>query len=334
MRIDKMKWQDELINAITKPEELFNLLGLNKELLPAAEKAAKLFPFKVPRNFVERMEKGNFHDPLLRQILPIDAEYCDTPGYSADPLQEKKFNPMPGLLHKYHGRVLLTLTGACGIHCRYCFRREFSYENNNPGTFGWQKVMSYIANDPTIAEVILSGGDPLVVPDSTLKNLIEQFPPSVKRLRIHSRMPIVLPSRITSELIDAITHPSLKTILVVHCNHPREINHEVKEAMQLLKSSGIALLNQTVFLKNVNDQAETLIELSETLFDAGIQPYYLHTLDKVKGAAHFDLSLEKIRGVYRKLSESLSGYLVPKLVCEQPGAHSKTLINLEEFYTE
>lgn len=329
-------WQNALVNAVTDPKELLELLELDKNLLPAATASSKAFPLKVPRNLLSRMEKGNANDPLLLQVLPLKEELEVVPSYSDDPLREKQFNPIPGLLHKYQSRVLLTLTGTCGINCRFCFRRHFDYEENNPGTAGWDQALDYVAKDDSISEVILSGGDPLVASDQTLKNLKEKLLqiPHIKRLRIHSRMPIIMPERITLELIHAITAPNLKTVMITHCNHPQEINAEVKTAMQLLAQAGVVLLNQSVLLKGVNDKVETLVDLSESLFAAGIQPYYLHLLDKVQGAAHFDLDSVMARELHSALAERLSGYLVPKLVCEQPGAPAKTTINTGEFCTE
>lgn len=329
-------WQNALIDAVTDPKELLELLDIDRKFLPAAQAAANIFALKVPRGFVNRIEKGNINDPLLRQVLPIDAELEKISGYSNDPLEETKYNPVPGLLHKYKGRVLLTIASVCGINCRYCFRRDFAYEKNTPGSAGWENALVYIANDPTISEVILSGGDPLVANDNTLKNLIQKIAsiPHVKRLRIHSRMPIVLPERITSEFMDAITDPRLKTIMVVHCNHSNELSSDVTTAMQLLADKKIILLNQAVLLKGVNDNAETLVALSETLFAAGIQPYYLHLLDKVQGAAHFDLDREIAQKLYWEVAERLSGYLVPKLVCEQPGAPAKLTVGSIDFCTE
>jgi EF-P beta-lysylation protein EpmB len=331
----KQDWQTALMNGVTEPEELLTLLELDPQFLAAAKAAANYFPLKVPRSFIARMEKGNINDPLLQQILPIHAELTETSGYSRDPLNETSTNPLPGLLHKYHGRVLFTLTGACGINCRYCFRREFPYEKNNPGREGWNQVIDYIAKDASISEVILSGGDPLVVNDLALENLIKKLAAlsHVQRLRIHSRMPIVLPERITPEFITLLTQNRLKTILVVHCNHPQEINQDVIEAMRRLAYAGVTLLNQSVLLKGINDQTEVLIALSEKLFDAGIHPYYLHVLDKVRGAAHFDLDLAIARKLHWEMAQRLPGYLVPKLACEQPGAPAKLLLGSWELYT-
>lgn len=333
---EKIKsWQNELINAVTDPKELLKLVELNESWLPAAVAAAQLFPLKVPRGFIARMEKGNINDPLLQQVLPLGVELENTPGYDLNPLKEDAYNPLPGLLHKYQSRVLLTLTGACGVNCRYCFRRHFDYEENSPGAAGWEQALEYIANDTTITEVILSGGDPLVSNDQLLKKLTEKLVhiPHVKRLRLHSRMPIVMPERITAELIDAITHPSLKTILVVHCNHANEINQEVKEAMARLTAANIVIFNQAVLLKAVNDDIDTLVNLSEALFDTGIQPYYLHVLDKVQGAAHFDMARERAQQLHWGVAQRLSGYLVPKLVCEQPGAPAKLPLEARDLCT-
>lgn len=332
---NKTPWQEALINVISDPKELLELLELDLDLLEAAKTAAKQFPLKVPRGFVNRIQKGNIHDPLLKQILPLGVELEPHTGYSQDPLQENEANPIPGLLHKYYGRVLLTLTSVCAINCRYCFRRHFPYEKNNPGTSGWNKALDYIAQDNTISEVILSGGDPLVMNDEVLKIFCGKLAaiPHLKRLRIHSRLPIVLPERITTELLDWMQQSRLKIILVVHANHAREIDEEVATVANNIKSVGITLLNQTVLLKGINDQVKTLVDLSERLFEIGIQPYYLHVLDKVQGAAHFDMNLEVAKELHRELTHQLSGFLVPKLVCEQPGAPSKTLISSRDFYT-
>jgi EF-P beta-lysylation protein EpmB len=318
-------WQTAMVQSITDPEELFELLGLDSAHLEAAKSAANLFPLQVPHSFVARMQKGNLDDPLLRQILPLGAELIETPGYQNDPLEEAKFNPVPGLLHKYTGRVLLTIVGVCGVNCRFCFRRHFPYTENNPGSEGWDRALNYIAQDESINEVILSGGDPLVVSDKILHNFSEKLNhiPHIKRLRIHSRMPIVLPERITKEFIEWVSQLQQKLILITHCNHPQEINQTVRDAMTMLADAGVTLLNQSVFLKGVNDNVDTLTELSETLFDAGIQPYYLHALDKVQACAHFDLELPDAQRLHWEMSQRLSGYLVPKFVCERPGAPAK-----------
>lgn len=318
-------WQQTLINVVTDPAELLSILELDNALLPHALSAAKLFPLKVPRNFIRLMKKGDINDPLLRQILPINQELTLYPTYTPDPLSETEFNPVPGLLHKYQGRVLLTLAGACGINCRYCFRRHFPYETNNPGSLGWQTALDYVAADQSIHEVILSGGDPLIASDQTLKNIALRLANinHVKRLRIHSRMPIVIPERITNPFIEAIKHSHFKTVLVVHCNHANELSPDVGCAMESLKKADIILLNQSVLLKGVNDNVDILVQLSESLFQYGILPYYLHALDKVQGAAHFDMHVSHAKKLYTDLANRLPGYLVPKLVWEPAGGSSK-----------
>jgi EF-P beta-lysylation protein EpmB len=320
----------QLKNLITDPAELLQLLEIDPALLPSAIEAAKLFPLRVPRSFVARMQKGNVRDPLLRQVLPLGLELNDSPGFTRDPLNEKVANPIPGLLHKYHGRVLLTVVGSCAINCRYCFRRSFAYDENNPGTKGWERVVDYIARDSTITEVILSGGDPLVAPDEHLAALSQKLAtiPHVKTLRIHSRLPIVSPERVTAELINWFTASRLRPVLVVHCNHPQEIDLEVRAALQKLKQAGITLLNQAVLLREINDSAEVLIELSEALFDMGVLPYYLHLLDKVQGTAHFDVAEERAQKIIGEMMRRLPGYLVPKLVREVAGAPTKLPANL------
>lgn len=321
-------WQQQLIDVVTEPRELLSLLDLDLSLLPATERATQLFPLRVPRSFIARMQKGNIHDPLLQQVLPIAAEFDEVEGFVADPLSEQAANPIPGLLHKYHGRVLLTLTGACGVNCRYCFRRHFPYEENNPGSRGWEKALTYVANDTSITEVILSGGDPLVVPDIYLAKLGEKIAaiPHVKTLRIHSRMPIVIPERITDELLEGWLVTQLRPVLVVHSNHPNEIDEGVAAALQRARAAGIMILNQAVLLKGINDSVETLVQLSEALFDVGVLPYYLNLLDKTRGVAHFDVEEGRAKELYQGIIRRLPGYLVPKLVREVPGAFSKLSI--------
>lgn len=329
----KRSWQEALSDLITDPRELLTLLELDPGLLDAALAAARVFPLKVPRGFAARMQKGNLNDPLLKQVLPLGAELHEVAGYDTDPLQEVQANPIPGLLHKYHGRVLVTLTSACAIHCRYCFRRHFPYEENNPGRLGWEKIFAYIQQKDSISEVILSGGDPLATSDKLLALFTDQLTriPHVKRLRIHTRLPVVLPERITPAFIEWITALKLETVIVIHANHAQELNEEVRQSLHALRQAGVTLLNQTVLLKGVNDDDHNLIALSEALFSAGVLPYYLHVLDKVAGAAHFDLPLSRAQALHQALASRLPGYLVPKLVCEQPHASSKTLLSTGLF---
>jgi EF-P beta-lysylation protein EpmB len=329
MGINTTTWQNALKTAITDPQELITLLELDAAFLLPAQQAAKLFPLRVPRGFVARMKKGDVHDPLLKQILPIGTELQTSMEFTADPLHEKNVNPLPGLLHKYKNRVLLTVTSACAVNCRYCFRREFAYSDNNPGTKGYEKIMAYIAADVSINEVILSGGDPLVASDDHLAALIQQLAQidHVKLLRIHSRLPIVLPERITPSLIAVLKSTRLKPVLVLHCNHANEIAEDVRHILQQLHQAGITLLNQSVLLKDVNDNAEVLIELSEKLFAANVLPYYLHLLDKVNGTQHFEVEEGVAKALHWEMMQHLPGYLVPRLVREVPGAPAKIPVN-------
>jgi EF-P beta-lysylation protein EpmB len=324
----KSPWQSELARMVTCPKTLFSLLELDERALQDAMAAAALFPLRVTHSFISRMEKGNLNDPLLRQVLPLGQELATTPGYTNDPLQEKNANPVPGLLHKYQSRVLVTLTSACAIHCRYCFRRSFPYDENTPGRSGWQALIDYIQQDANINEVILSGGDPLAVNDAYLHEFTKALKtlPQIKRLRIHTRLLVVLPERVTPELLAWLTSLSMKPIIVIHANHPNEINGTVKEALALLQKAGVTLLNQSVLLKNINDNEATLTALSEKLFECGVLPYYLHMLDKVNGAAHFDCTPEKAKQLHASMKRVLPGYLVPKLVVEVAGALSKTWV--------
>jgi EF-P beta-lysylation protein EpmB len=326
--IEQMKpWQKSLIEAVTDPEELCLLLELPNEWLAPAKKAAGLFPLKVPRGFVARMKKGDANDPLLRQVLPLNDEFNEAAGFTKDPLREQASNPVSGLLHKYQGRVLLTLTSACAVNCRFCFRRHFDYDSNTPGMAGWESAIEYIKNNADILEVILSGGDPLVVNDAVFAHFLEKLSSieHIKRLRIHTRMPIVLPERVTDEWVQILKSTRLQVVIVIHSNHPQEINSDVKETLQ--KLSGFTLLNQSVLLKGINDSADVLVELSEKLFECGVQPYYLHALDKVDGTAHFDTAEAKAIQLHADMANRLSGYLVPKLVREVAGAGGKILIS-------
>ncbi len=320
-----MNWQTQLAQAVTDPAELIQLLELNTDLIAPAQQAAKLFPLRVPRGYIARMRKGDINDPLLRQVLPLGLEMQQTPGYSDDPLGEQAVNPVPGLLHKYQGRVLLTVVGACGINCRYCFRRHFPYEENNPGTQGWNQALAYIAGDASIHEVILSGGDPLVATDQHLDKLVQKLAaiPHIKTLRVHSRMPIVMPERVTDQMIDWLTGYRLRPVLVVHSSHPHELDHSVLTALLRLKQKGITLLNQSVLLRGVNDNLYTLVGLSEALFEGGVLPYYLHLHDKVRGTAHFDVDEATARALIEGMRLRLPGYLVPKLVREVAGEGAK-----------
>lgn len=321
---DHADWQRALAQAVTDPAELLDQLQLPPEL--AADAAARDFSLKVPQDYIRRMRPGDPNDPLLRQVLPVAAEIDAIPGYSADPVGELDQMPVPGLLHKYPGRVLLTVTGACGVHCRYCFRRHFPYSDANPARAEWQDALDYIRGREDIREVILSGGDPLVLSDDRLLDLLARIEaiPHLSRLRLHSRLPVVLPGRLTSTLTDRLIESRLATTLVLHINHPQELDNTLHEALEPLRQSCVTLLNQAVLLRHINDDADTLRSLSERLFEYGILPYYLHALDPVAGAAHFDVSETLGSSLIQTLRDQLPGYLVPTLVREIPGRASKT----------
>lgn len=321
-------WQRELQQAVTSITELCHHLQLDPSQLPISEAAARDFPLLVPLPFVRRMRRGDANDPLLLQVLPTEAEIETAPGYSEDPLGERQANPLPGLVHKYHGRVLLVTAPHCAVNCRYCFRRHFDYGDNTPGRQGWQAVIDYIGQREDISEVIYSGGDPLGASDRQLSWLSESLAaiPHLRRLRIHTRLPLMIPSRIDDSCLQWLAGNGLQTVLVLHCNHPREIDAEVAEACQRLRDAGVTLLNQSVLLAGINDDAHCLAALSERLFGCGVLPYYLHQLDAVAGAAHFAVDLAKAQSLASQLLELLPGYLVPRLVREDAGAKSKTPI--------
>jgi EF-P beta-lysylation protein EpmB len=318
-------WQTLLGQAITDPGDLLRALHLPSNLLPAALQASAGFRLRVPRGFVARMRPGDPDDPLLRQVLPLGEELVVTPGYSSDPLVELEAMPTAGLLHKYQKRVLLTITGACAVHCRYCFRRHYPYSNANP-TREFRQTLDYLLRQTDVNEVILSGGDPLTLSDRRLADLVTELEtvPHLQRLRIHSRVPVVLPERIDPELLAWMTTTRLHVVLVIHSNHANEIDAGVAAAMQQLRVAGVTLLNQSVLLRGVNDRAATLADLSEKLFAVDVLPYYLHQLDPVLGAAHFSVDDVKARALMEEIRGSLPGYLVPQLVREQPGHPSKT----------
>jgi len=318
-------WQKSLANAIRDPRELLEMLQLPLDLLPGAQAAGRDFPLLVPHGYVARMQPGNPADPLLRQVLPLQAETDTVPGYGPDPVGDLGAMPHPGLLHKYHGRVLLVTTAACGIHCRYCFRRHFPYQQTNSMSGHWQQLRDYVADDPSIEEVILSGGDPLSLADHRLAGLIERLEsiPHLKRIRIHSRYPIILPQRLTVGLLEILDATRLDVVLVIHANHANELDQSVSRALAPYRRAGITLLNQSVLLRGVNDTLDSLSELSEALFAAGVLPYYLHQLDRVQGAAHFAVNDDQAQALQQSLRMRLPGYLVPRLVRETAGAASK-----------
>lgn len=325
-------WQEILASTITDSDELCRLLDLDLSALPKGHFLLKQFPLRVPAPYLNRIEKGNARDPLLLQVFPDAREALQVPEFSSDPLEEAAVNPLPGILHKYTGRVLLLVTSSCAIHCRYCFRRHFPYDENLPGKQQWQESLAYLAEDKSISEVIFSGGDPLTLPDNYLDWFIDELSrfDHIQRIRFHTRMPIMIPQRITPALCRILANQRFRTILVLHSNHAREFDREVDQACLMLKQSGIELLNQSVLLKNINDTSVALAALSESLFNAGVLPYYLHLFDRVANAAHFDVDNERGIALIRELQAMLPGYLVPRLVREIPGEASKTLAGFND----
>ena len=321
-----VSWRQELAEAIRDPAELLQILRLPPALLPDARRAAAAFPLLAPRGFVARMRVGDVHDPLLRQVLPLGEECLEVPGFSQDPLAETACGPQPGLLHKYQGRALLVTTGACAVHCRYCFRRHFAYEDLPRGRRWWEAALGYVRADASIREILLSGGDPLTLPDVQLAALAQDLAeiPHLERLRVHTRLPVVLPSRVDDQLLGWLSGTRLAAIMVIHANHPAELSDEVLAACRRLRAAGVTVLNQSVLLRGVNDDANILAELSQRLFAGGVLPYYLHVLDPVAGAAHFMVEDEGARALHAALSALLPGYLVPRLVREEPGQPGKT----------
>ncbi len=323
-------WQDILARAIRDPLELLQSLGLERSRLAEQIDSGCQFPILVPRTFVAQMRYGDPADPLLRQVLPLTAEQQLAPGYSMDPLGEQQANVLPGLIHKYQGRVLLVAATGCAINCRYCFRRHFPYADNRVGSRQWQPALEYIGADSSIGEVILSGGDPLLLPDRQLAQLLQQIGQigHVKRLRIHSRLPVVIAGRLTTQLGEILGQSRLHCTLVLHVNHANELTDAHMQPLKLLRQSGVTLLNQSVLLAGVNDSAQVLCQLSERLFEFGILPYYLHLLDQVQGAQHFALERSRAQQIYQQMHAALPGYLLPRLAQEIAGEPGKSLLGL------
>jgi L-lysine 2,3-aminomutase len=320
-------WKSQLKTAFSCAESLLQYLQIPAEEYHQLIDNNPNFAVRVPIAFANKMSKGDINDPLLLQALSVQQENIEISGYTDDPLQEQQ-DHRPGLLHKYHGRVLLLLTGSCAINCRYCFRRHFPYQTSRKELNNLESNLNYIARHSQIKEVILSGGDPLLISDSQLAELIQKLEEieHVKYLRIHTRLPVVIPDRVTANLVHLLANTKLTTSLVIHSNHPNEIDQLTGRKLQQLVQSGTAVFNQSVLLKNVNDSPETLQLLSERLFQYQVTPYYLHLLDPVKGAAHFDLSKQFASKLMRQMRSRMPGYLVPRLVREEPNQPSKTLI--------
>lgn len=321
-------WQQLWREAVTDPAELLDLLGLSA-LTHRLATTGLAFPLRVPRGYIDRMDRGDPSDPLLRQVLPLDAEDRIVPGFTLDAVGDLAAREAPGVLHKYQGRALLITTGSCAIHCRYCFRRHFPYGEELAARGQWREAVAAIAADPSIHEILLSGGDPWSLATSKLRELTDQLRaiPHVKRLRIHTRLPIVLPERVDPELCDWLRDLPWPVAVVVHANHAREIDARVAQALSALRAAGASLLNQAVLLAGVNDDADAQADLSESLFATGVLPYYLHLLDRVQGTAHFDVDEARARAIVDALRNRLPGYLVPRLVREIPGKPAKTPVN-------
>lgn len=318
-------WQAELSASYTEPRQLLSFLDIEpvefwSDLAPGN------FPFRVTRSFALRMRKGNPLDPLLLQVLPTAEESRVVPGFADDPVGDLQASVLPGVLHKYSGRVLLVATGACAINCRYCFRRSFPYREQQLTHSAEESALAYIAADDSIEEVILSGGDPLLLSDLRLELLIAALAkiPHLRRIRIHSRVPVVLPSRITQGFVTVLTSTRLTPVVVIHANHPNEWDSAVGQALQEMRRAGVTLLNQAVLLRGVNDDAATLAALSETFFASGALPYYLHLLDRACGTAHFEVPQGRAAVLHEQLRRRLPGYLVPRLVREEAGRPYKS----------
>ncbi len=322
------KWQQILADLITDPKELVDFLALDPADRPPGLQAQQDFPLRVPKPFAERMEKGNWRDPLLRQVWPDSEEEQPQPGLVTDPLAETGFNRQAGIIRKYRGRALLMAAPHCAIHCRYCFRRHFDYQANTLSRAQWQQSIDSLRQDLQLREVILSGGDPLANSDSQLAWLLEQLAsiPQLTTLRIHSRLPVVIPQRISPELLAMLRDCRLQTVLVIHSNHGQELDAHCQEAFSELAANSITMLNQAVILREVNDNLPALKGLSERLFQCHVLPYYLHLPDRVKGTRHFLVSADEARALHASLRTELPGYLVPRLVQEIPGEQSKTLL--------
>jgi len=322
-------WQQQLAQAITSPETLLNTLGLSIDTFGDYLPANRQFSLKVPQAYVDKIQPNTPTDPLLLQIMTQSNEIVEAEGYTTDPVGDIRASQVPGLLHKYHGRVLLITTAACAVHCRYCFRRHFPYQQQTASRENWQEAIEYIQQDSSIEEVILSGGDPLVLSDDKLETLINKLEsiPHLSRLRIHSRLPVVLPDRVTDRLVNILSSCRLNVCMVIHANHANEISRAEITILRKLQKSGINLLNQAVLLNNINNLEKDQINLSNALYNAGVLPYYLHMLDPVSGSAHFEVELEDAKKLISNMREKLPGFLVPKLVREIAGEKSKTPAN-------
>ncbi|TVS12350.1 MAG: EF-P beta-lysylation protein EpmB [Wenzhouxiangella sp.] len=320
----RIGWRDQIRDSFRRPQDLLRFLDLAAE--DSAIATAGTFPMLVPKAFARRMRQGDLNDPLLRQVLPAHGESRTEPGYSSDPVGDLNSRQAPGILHKYTGRVLLVTTGACAVHCRYCFRQQFPYPEERALGRGSEEALAYLAGRSDVEEIILSGGDPLMLSTRRLAALTDRLSgiPGLKRLRLHTRLPIVLPDRVTPALLGWMESLPWTVVIVVHANHAREFDGEVDAALARLGTSGALLLNQAVLLAGINDSTTALKALMERGLQARVLPYYLHLLDRVAGAHRFDVELARARALVEELRRQLPGYLVPRLVCEQAGMPYKT----------
>jgi EF-P beta-lysylation protein EpmB len=318
-------WQQQLAeHAFTRPQDLLAFLQLPHDLPQWS--GLRNFPMRVPRGFAERMEKGNPNDPLFLQVWPSEAESVEVAGFGQDAVGDLQKLKAGGVIHKYHGRALVVTTGACGVHCRFCFRRHFPYGETRASRGRWKHTLDTLRSDETLEEVILSGGDPLSLTDDKLADLFDGLEsiPHLRRLRIHTRQPIVLPERVDDYLLAWLRDLELPLTIVLHVNHANELDGKVEEALRELRSAGALLLSQSVLLAGVNDSLDALKDLSEQLHRCGVVPYYLHLLDKVQGAAHFEVAEDMAVALVKELSGHLPGFLVPRLVKEIAGKPAKT----------
>jgi EF-P beta-lysylation protein EpmB len=325
---DDSDWHRALAGALRDPDELIDALELPDHFREPARRAASLFPLLVPQSYLERMRRGDPHDPLLLQVLPLQEEERAVPGFHSDPVGDSAARRAPGLLHKYHGRALLVTTGACAVHCRYCFRRHYPYGDEPRRLADWEAAFDTIAGDPSLHEVILSGGDPLMLTDARLEALCRLLAaiPHVTRLRLHTRLPLVLPERVTERLLALLLEAGPTPVVVVHANHPRELVGSCAEALRRMVRAGITTLNQAVLLKGVNDTVDAQADLCERLVDLGVIPYYLHQLDRVAGGAHFEVDEVIGRHLIGELRRRLPGYAVPRYVRETAGGEFKEVL--------
>lgn len=319
------RWQHALKTAVRDAATLGRLLDLPAEWIERSTQAGKSFPVFAPLAYVARMKPGDPSDPLLRQVMPLAAEDDPTPGFSTDPVGDWAAQREAGLLQKYSGRALMVTTGACAVHCRYCFRRHFPYGEAPRSLDAWRPALEHLAADASIREVILSGGDPLTITDAVLAELVGHIAaiPHVQRLRVHTRLPIVIPQRVNHELLAWLRGTRLTPIMVIHANHPQELDPPTCFALSQLVDAGVPVLNQAVLLRGVNDSAEVLATLCEQLVDLRVMPYYLHQLDRVSGAAHFEVPEAQGLAIVEELRSRLPGYAVPKFVREVEGQSSK-----------